>query len=196
MPLQATPEQQERLTALQETFAKGCNLLAPVVQRTRTWNRVALHHMAYRELRQQLPAMGSQMTCNVIYSVSRTCRMVFQHPHSPFHLSRLGDRPLPLLHFTNTAPVYFDRHTLSIRGNQLSLYTLDGRIRFAITLNDGDRERFARDHLREIVLSRRPDEHFELAFWFSHEKADPKTHHDGAALAAPLPEYVQIEEAA
>ena len=104
IPLNASPEQAQRLQDLQRGFAQLCNALAPLVQSTRVWNRVALHHLAYRQLREQFPAMGSQMVCNAIYSVSRTCRMVFQHPGSPLHLDKLGARPLPLLRFADTCP--------------------------------------------------------------------------------------------
>lgn len=56
--LNASPEQGARLQALQSGFAQVCNALAPVVQQTRVWNRVALHHLAYRQLREQFPEMG------------------------------------------------------------------------------------------------------------------------------------------
>ena len=192
--LDTSPEQAGRLMALQAAFAQVCNALAPIVQRTRVWNRVALHHMAYKPLRGQFPAMGSQMVCNVIYSVSRHCRAVFQHAQSPFNLARLGDRPLPLLRFSDTCPVYFDRHTLSLKDGQLSLYTLDGRMRFKLELRPQDEVAFHSLKLREIVLSRLPDQRFSLQFSFS----DPD---DGgsAALAddnnqGELPEYVMVEE--
>lgn len=74
IPLDTSPEQTLRLQALQRAFAEVCNALAPRVQQTRTWNRVALHHMAYKQLRTQFPEIGSQMVCNAIYSVSRSCR--------------------------------------------------------------------------------------------------------------------------
>jgi len=48
IPLRASPDQVERLEALQKGFAQVCNALAPLVQQTRVWNRVALHHLAYR----------------------------------------------------------------------------------------------------------------------------------------------------
>jgi hypothetical protein len=130
IPLNTTPEQARRLMALQAGFAQVCNALAPIVQQTRVWSRVALHHLAYRQLRERFPGMGSQMVCNAIYSVSRTCRLVYQHPNSPFSLARLGEKPLPLLRFADNCPVYFDRHTLSVKGGQLSMFTLDGRMRF------------------------------------------------------------------
>ena len=99
IPLTATPEQHVRLQALQVAFAQVCNAISPVVQQTRCWNRVALHHLVYKSLRARFPAMGSQMVCNAIYSVSRTSRLVFQHPNSPFNVARLGAKPLPLMRF-------------------------------------------------------------------------------------------------
>ena len=192
--LDATPEQSTRLAALQAAFAQVCNTLAPLVQRSRVWNRVALHHMAYKPLREQFPAMGSQMVCNAVYSVSRHCRMVYQHPRSPFNLSRWGDKPLPLLHFSDTCPVYFDRHTLSLKDGQLSMYTLDGRMRFKLDLQPADEARFHTMKLREIVLSRLPDGQFSLQFSFSDQDEG-----GSAALAddnnqGELPEYVMLEE--
>ena len=192
--LDTSPEQAGRLAALQAAFAQVCNALAPLVQRSRVWNRVALHHMAYKPMREQFPAMGSQMVCNAIYSVSRHSRAIFQHPQSPFNLARLGDKPLPILRFTDTCPVYFDRHTLSLKDGQLSLYTLDGRMRFKLVLLPQDEANFHTLKLREIVLQRIQDGHFSLQFSFSDQD-------DGASAAladdnnlGELPEYVMVEE--
>ena len=183
IPLDASPEQVQRLLALQKGFAKVCNALAPLVQQTKVWNRVALHHLAYRQLREQFPEMGSQMVCNAIYSVSRTARLVFQSPKSPFNLSLLGERGLPLLRFSDSCPVYFDRHTLSLKQGQLSMFTLDGRMRFQLALGAQDEERFHQHKLREIVLSRTNAGHYELTFWLVDESgALPLS---AAALAAP-----------
>lgn len=197
IPLNASPEQVARLQALQSGFAKVCNALAPVVQQTRVWNRVALHHLAYRQLREQFPEMGSQMVCNAIYSVSRTSRLVFQHPGSPFHLSRLGDKPLPLLRFADSCPVYFDRHTLSLKAGQLSMFTLDGRMRFQLALGAQDEAAFHARKLREIVLSRRSDGVYELSFLLmdpGEPDAGPAPVSDAGADAE-IPEYVMVDEA-
>ena len=64
------------------------------------------------------------MVCNAIYAVSRTSRLLFQHPDSPLNLIRLAGKPLPLVRFGDTNPVYFDRHTLGVKDGQLSMYTL------------------------------------------------------------------------
>lgn len=195
IPLNGTPEQQSSLLALQQAFANVCNTLAPLVRETRCWNRVALHHLAYKSLREKFPDIGSQMVCNAIYSVSRTSRLVYQHPASPFNLAKLGNKPLPLLYFQETSPVYFDRHTLSVKDGHLSMYTLDGRARFLLALRPQDEEAFHTKKLREIVLSRTPDIGFELSFWFSDaatdEAAPPQSGQDGQ-----IPEYVMVEETA
>jgi hypothetical protein len=208
IPLNAEPEALQRLLALQQGFAKVCNALAPLVQQTRVWNRVTLHHLAYRQLREQFPEMGSQMVCNAIYSVSRTGRLVFQHPQSPFNLARLGDKPLPLLRFADTCPVYFDRHTLSLKDGQLSMFTLDGRLRFQLALSAQDEARFHTGKLSEVVLSRQADGVFALTFQLaSADPSDadqagekPQTGLPSAAAAetAPgssgeIPPYVMVE---
>jgi hypothetical protein len=158
--LNTTPEQSARLRALQIAFAEVCNALVPTVRETRIWNRVTLHHMTYKDLRERFPAVGSQMVCNAIYSVSRSCRMVFQTPGSPFHLSILGDKPLPMMRFMDTSPVYFDRHTLSLKSGQVSMYTLDGRMRFQLTLQPEDEAAFHQRKLFEIILKRSGDAYF------------------------------------
>ena len=200
IPLETTPAQVQRLLQLQQGFAQLCNALAPLVQQTRVWNRVALHHLAYRQLRERFPEMGSQMVCNAIYSVSRTCRLVFQSPSSPLHLDKLGDRPLPLLRFGANSPVYFDRHTLSIKAGQLSMFTLDGRMRFELALAPEVQQRFAQQKLREVVLQQGQASasgvpSFALVFLL----VDHQQEQDGAsALPLPqpgeLPEYVMVDE--
>lgn len=200
IPLETTPAQAQRLQQLQQGFAQLCNALAPLVQQTRVWNRVALHHLAYRQLREAFPQMGSQMVCNAIYSVSRTCRLVFQSPSSPLHLDKLGDRPLPLLRFGANSPVYFDRHTLSIKAGQLSMFTLDGRMRFELALAPEVQQRFAQQKLREVVLQQGQASasgvpSFALVFLL----VDHQQEQDGAsALPLPqpgeLPEYVMVDE--
>jgi len=194
IPLNASQDQAQRLQSLQTGFAHVCNALAPLVQKTRVWNRVALHHLAYRQLRDQFPEMGSQMICNAIYSVSRTCRAVFQSPGSPFNVARMGDKPLPLLRFSESCPVYFDRHTLSLKAGQLSMFTLDGRMRFQLALRAEDEQSFHERKLREIVLLRRSDGVYELSFLFAEEQALGEGQSVVDAAGGDIPEYIMVEE--
>ena len=192
IPLQTDASQHQRLLELQHEFARACNAVAPLVQETRTWNRVALHHLAYRKLRESFPGIGSQMACNAIYSVSRAARLVYQTPGSPFHHSRLVGQPLPRLHFLDSSPVYFDRHTLSLKQGQASMYTLDGRMRFQLALSQEQEEAFHGRKLLEAALLRGAVG-FELHFTFAPvgtpaaASADVSADASAEALAAALP---------
>jgi hypothetical protein len=97
--------------------------------------------------------------------------------------------------------VYFDRHTLSIKPGQLSLFTMDGRMRFDLTLSADKLAIFAQAKLREIVLNERLDKVFELSFHLDTtevaEAAEPDAPAEavaqGAASVALIPEYVSVE---
>ncbi len=193
--LRTSAEQAEKLRDLQTQFAAVCNALAPLAQRTACWNRVALHHLSYRAMREQFPAMGSQMVCNAVYSVSRACRLIYQHPQSPFNLQRLGGKSLPLLHFQPDSPVYFDRHTLSLKDGQASIYTLDGRIRFQLPLAADDERNFRLGKLREVVLIAHQGG-FALRVHIDHEEQVPEA--NGAArqpvlLTHEVPQYLMVQ---
>lgn len=203
VPLNTTAEQHARLCALRVVFAQVCNELAPHVQQFRVWNRVALHHLHYRALRALFPALGSQMVCNAIYAVSKMARLIYQHPQSPFNPAHKPGAALPLLRFADSCPVYFDRHTLSIKPGQLSLFTMDGRMRFDLTLSPDKLAIFEQAKLREIVLNERADRVFELSFYL--DSADVADLSEGDMPAVPsaegavpsglIPEYVSVEVA-
>jgi hypothetical protein len=178
-----------RLRALQIAFADVCNAIAPVVQQTRCWNRVALHHLVYHPMRERYPGLGSQMICNAIYAVCRSARLVLQHPKSPWNVGKRPGAPLPLLRFVPNAPVYFDRHTLSLKEGTLSMFTLDGRMRFNVQLSVADAARFHSEKLVEVMLVSTPVG-FDLYFQF----AGPRTEGTPKALPAGalLPDYVDV----
>ncbi len=81
-------------------------------------------------------------------------------------ITKMEGKRLPLLRFSDNSPVYFDRHTLSLKAGVLSMYTLDGRMRCELPLAPRDEVRFHQNKLREVVLSRRADGVFELLFTF------------------------------
>ncbi len=58
--------QNEALCELQKMFTKGCNEVASVAAIEKERDRIRLHHLCYRSLRQTLPKLGAQMSCNVI----------------------------------------------------------------------------------------------------------------------------------
>ena len=145
-------QMRERLDRLRVEFAKACNWVAPIARANHCWNRVALHHLTYHQLRRQFPDLGSQMACNAIYSVCRSYRLILEHPQSPLFGRKIQEGQLPELQFLDRSPVFFDRHTLSLQNNRLSLFTLEGRLRFGIELNAQDELKFRTEKLREIQL--------------------------------------------
>ena len=124
---------------------------------------------------------------------------MYQHPASPFHHTKLAGKGLPLLRFSDGSPVYFDRHTLSLKEGVLSMYTLDGRMRFRLGLTPAAERSFHEKKLREIVLSRKADGVFELSFWFTDaanaDSPDQEAPHHQPANGE-IPEYVIVENAA
>jgi len=183
IPLQARQKEHAQLVTLQQAFAELCNALVPIVRQNRCWGRVGLHHLAYHALRAQFPRMGSQMVCNAIYSVSRAYRMVYKRM-----AHKNPESPLPRLQFLPGAPVFFDRHTVSIKEGQLSMYTLDGRVRFGFNCPPEILDVFSHGKLREIALHRN-GETFSMSFRVQ-EKEDAES--AAQDTVGELPEYIVL----
>ncbi len=138
------------LSELQALFSEACNYIAPIVAQTGCWSRVGLHHLVYRDLRQRFPDLGSQMSCNAIYAVSKVAGLAYR----TVGRTRRKSGALPRLEFSNTSPVFFDRHTLSIRRQQLSLYSPKGRVRIGIENIDVVLAALQHGSLKDILMTR------------------------------------------
>lgn len=184
--LRANEVQLLAMERLQTRFSQACSQIGTVVSETRCWNRVALHHLLYHKLRIEFPDLGSQMVCNAIYSASRAARLIFQNPASPWSIERGKRGKLPKLQFAAGAPVYFDRHTLSLRKGGVSMFTLDGRMKFDFELSASDERVFREEKLREIVLLR-STQGFALRFSFSTESV-PR------GVAEEIPDYLVVSD--
>lgn len=139
--LELSAAQAEALAALRTAYADACNRLVPVVREHRLWNRVGLHQRSYTMLREATP-LGSQMCCNAIFSVCKAYK-------AQKELGRIRkDAPIPEIRF-DRASVHFDKRTYSLKGETVSLYTLDGRITVPMRLGE---------HQRRILGSGQPKE--------------------------------------
>lgn len=138
----ATPEQSAALLALTNTFAQACNAIVPIAVENRCWNRVALHHFAYYPVRELLPALGSQMVCQAVHRVADAYKTLKANK------GIAKDKPVPAIEF-NVSSVNFDKRTYSIKGDTVSLFTLDGRERIPFT---------AGKHQRNLLASGMPKE--------------------------------------
>jgi putative transposase len=142
--LDMTPEQADRLSALRTAYADACNRLVPLVQSARCWNRVALHQLGYRRLREET-ALGAQMACNAIFSVCKAYR-------SQRVLGRIAaNAPVPVVDFNRTS-VHFDHRTYTLKGDAVSLSTLRGRMLVPMILGDHQRELLRSGRAKEAEL--------------------------------------------
>jgi len=122
LKLLASTEQSAALSALADTFTAACNAIVPVVRDHRCWNRVALHHLAYYPVREQFPALGSQMVCQAVHRVADAYKALKANKGLP------KGKPVPAIAFTPTS-VNYDKRTYSIKSDIVSLFTLAGRER-------------------------------------------------------------------
>ncbi|MBW2475572.1 MAG: transposase [Deltaproteobacteria bacterium] len=161
--LNTDTEQSEQLLALQTAYADACNALVPAVIENRCWNRVALHKLAYYDIRAKSP-LGSQMVCNAIFTVCKAYK-------AQAALKRIKTE-IPALAF-DRASVHFDKRTYSIKDGMLSLYTLSGRIKVPMVLGDFQRVRLEPGSPKEAELV------FRNGTWFFNlvlETQAPEVH--------------------
>ena len=142
-PLNLSDQEARFLQTLQQQFSAACNLAAAIARQHHCTARVALHHLAYHALREHFPQLGAQMACNAIYTVARTFKQL--------ELQRTNT-PLPRLIFAPTAPVFFDQRTLTLKDRHVSLFTLDGRLRFNLNIDEESAYLLSNLALKEVVL--------------------------------------------
>lgn len=139
--LETTKEQSEKLHALRETFLSVCNQLVPFVMENRCWNRIALHNLSYSKIRASSP-LGSQMVCNAIFAVCKAYK----------NRSIVKDEVVPQIQFHKNRSVHFDKRTYSIKGDRLSLYTLESRITVKMRLGSFQQSYFSQGIPKEAEL--------------------------------------------
>jgi IS605 OrfB family transposase len=112
--------QSEAFCELQELFTAACNQVAAAALLEKERNRIRLHHLCYRSLRESLPQLGAQMCCTAIAKTSNALKAQ-KHPK--------------LLLFKNGCSIHFDKRTYSLKNGILSLFTLRGRIRIPLEIS-------------------------------------------------------------
>ncbi len=165
--LEVTKEQSTLLFALQAAFVLACNQIAPFAIEHRCWNRVALHNLSYSAIRAS-SLLGSQMVCNAIFSVCKA-----------YKAKRIAkNENIPTICFHKNRSVHFDQRTYSLKGNILSLYTLEGRIRVPMKLGTFQQGYFSRGIPKEGELV------FKRGTWYFNLVLDlpDSSHCEGTAV--------------
>ena len=160
--LNVTHAQSAALHAMRTAYVDACNRLVPMVREHRCWNRVALHHRTYSRLRAETP-LGSQMTCNAIYTVCKAYK-------AQKTLGRISEESVPEIRFARTS-VHYDKRTYTLKNGALSLNTLDGRIRLEIKPGEHQGRILAAGRQKEAELVFRDGKWF---FSLVVETEDPK----------------------
>src|ERR1039457_1034630 len=144
--LATSPEQECRLSLLQQEFANACNALVPLAVANSCKNRVALHDLGYYFTREVVPALGSQMICNAVAVVAQSYKSLLSN--NP----RFKKTDWPLITFKATSSVHFDKRTYTIKGNAISLFTTQGRIIVPMKLGEFQSNLFASGISKEAEL--------------------------------------------
>lgn len=174
--LEVSEEHEIALLELNHAFTTACNAISCVAREKRCWNRVALHHLVYRKVRENSP-LGSQMVCNAIFAVCKA--------YKAKHL--LKDDPVPLVKFHPNRSVHFDKRTYSIEDQTLSLYTLKGRLRIPMRKGPFQEKVFSQGLPREgELLFRKGRWYFNLVI----EIPDPPLRSSAKPLGVDLGENV------
>ena len=103
-----------RLKATQRLYGEACSLIVPSVvadkdRSKRLWQRYNLHHEVYHSTRAAIPALGSQLTCNVIRSVSSAYKTwISNHPK----FEKDESIELPVFNFSNPV-IHLDKNTIA-----------------------------------------------------------------------------------
>ena len=136
--LLVSPEDSVKLSETHALYRDACNFVVPIVcknKERRLWQRFSLHHEAYLQIRERFPALGAQLACNVIRSVSSAYKTELAN-----HPQQLKQMELKVIRFKNPS-VHLDKNTITYRDNNtVSLYTLKGRVE--ATLAPGDHQCF------------------------------------------------------
>jgi IS605 OrfB family transposase len=136
-----TREQAQALKAIMQAYNSACNFVSAVAWEQRVFNQLALHHLTYRDLREQfhLPA---QLAIRVIAKVADAYK-ISQAAKAEF-------RPL--------GAITYDRRVLRLLGlSTVSCATLAGRLTVKLNISGYQRDRLTGAALGETQLTYTPE---------------------------------------
>lgn len=138
-----TEDQSRALRRTQVAYGEMCNLIVPHAVKHRCWNSVALHHHCYYQVREN-SELKSQMTCQAIRQVAGA--------YKALKVGKSVD--VPQIVFRSPA-VRYDHHTYQIRGESVSMSTIDGRILVSMNLGQFQSDYLGLGKTREARLIRK-----------------------------------------
>ena len=121
----------EKLRHTQALFRQACNLLVEIVcedsdRKQRLWQRYNLHHVGYHRVREAVPQLGAQLTCNAVRVVSAAYKSLLRNNPKYVKDKKLA---LPKIVFKNVG-IHLDARTLSFSKDRTSatVFTTQKRV--------------------------------------------------------------------
>lgn len=145
LKLNLSQEQKNALLETQIAFSRACNQVVPFVVENRCWNRVALHHLCYYWIRENIPSLGSQMICNAIKKVCSSYKV----------LKIKKSQDVPVIFFKESGSVHYDKRIYSIKDKTLSLFTVNSRIKCSFGTGDFQLSYLEQGVVKEAELIRK-----------------------------------------
>lgn len=145
--LTPSANEQQAFERLADKFSAACNHVSQIAFQAKEKNRVRLHHLAYYSLRKAFPELGAQMACNAIAKTAQGLRAL--------------RKPKELL-FKKGCSTHFDKRTYSLKGQTLSLFTLEKRIRLQLEISSFHKSFLEAGIAKEAELVRKGKR------WFFH----------------------------
>lgn len=142
--LHLSQEEVQALLELQEKFSNACNQVAEVGFNEGEHNRIRLHHLCYYNLRKNFPELGAQMSCNAIAKAAQALK------------ATKCKRKISFKH----GSVHFDKRTYSLKGNILSLFTLQKRIQLQLKISMFHQKFLDQGKIKEGELVRKGKRYF------------------------------------
>jgi IS605 OrfB family transposase len=139
--------EQQAFGRLEAQFSAACNYVGQIAFQAKERNRVKLHHLAYYAVREKFPELGAQMACNAIAKTAQALRALKE--------------PKELL-FKKGCSIHFDKRTYSLKGQSLSLFTLEKRLRLQLDFSSFHQSFLEQGNPREAELVRKGKR------WFFH----------------------------
>jgi putative transposase len=160
LKLDVTEEQSNALLQTQIAFSEACNKIVPDVVKNRCWNRKDLHHECYYRVREELPQLGAQMVCNAI---AKVCASYKARGY------KKSEKVIPHT-FNKDRSVHYDARTFTLKENQLSLFSVNKRVRCGFKVGAHPGRYLKQGKVKEAELVRKGTN------WFFHvviELPDP-----------------------
>ena len=128
----------EKLRRTQDLFRRACNLLVEIVcedaeRKLRLWQRYNLHHAGYYLVRETVPELGAQLTCNAIRAVSAAYQSILANNPKYTKDKKLA---LPKIVFKNIG-IHLDARTLSFSQDHSSATVFTSQKRVCVQLCPG-----------------------------------------------------------